>query len=90
MQLGFSSKVLSVAFVLGMVVLYSSYSSSLLDSDFLILFRYGVMVNDEFGKNVLDTFHGTYTKDMVCDSPIKVKICLTKEELDAIYQKMGR
>lgn len=53
------------------------------DSDFNLIFRYGVGA-----KNVLNTFKGTYTRDMVGDPPITVRLCLSEEELDRIYQKM--
>jgi len=51
--------------------------------DFGLIFAYGVTAG-----NVLNTFEGTYTKDMVLDPPITVSLPLTEEELDAIYQKM--
>ncbi len=50
---------------------------------FNLLFKYGVMARNE-----LNTFNGTYTKDMVSDPPITVNLSLSKEELDRIYQKM--
>ena len=46
-------------------------------------FRYGVTA-----KNILDTFEGTYTKDMVTDPPITIELSLSEEEKDMIYQKM--
>ena len=52
--------------------------------DFNITFRYGVGA-----KNVLNTFEGTYTKDMVVDPSITVNLSLTKEEKQRIYQKMN-
>jgi hypothetical protein len=39
-------------------------------------------------KNILNTFDGTYTKDMVVDSLITIKFSLSKEELDSIKSEM--
>ena len=52
-------------------------------SSFNLIFKYGVMA-----KNELNTFDGTYTKDMVMDPSITVELSLTEAELDRIYQKM--
>ena len=48
-----------------------------------LIFKYGVMA-----KNELNTFEGTYTKDMVMDPSITINLSLTEEDLDRIYQKM--
>jgi len=53
------------------------------ESDFNFIFKYGVTA-----KNELDTFKGKFTKDMVSDPPITVKLSLTEEEKNSIYQKM--
>lgn len=53
------------------------------ESDFGLIFRYGVMARNE-----LNTFRGTYTKDMVSDPSITVDLSLSEGELDSIYQKM--
>ncbi|MFC1919116.1 hypothetical protein ACFLWW_04025, partial [Chloroflexota bacterium] len=53
------------------------------EADFNLIFKYGVMARNE-----LDTFQGTYTKDMVADPPITVNLSLTEEELDRIHRKM--
>ncbi len=53
------------------------------DSTFNLIFKYGVDA-----KNILNTFEGTYTKDMIPDPPIATKLSLTREELDTIYKKM--
>ncbi len=53
------------------------------DSNFNLIFRYGVRARNE-----LNTFNGTYTKDMVMDPSITVNLSLSKEDLDSIYQKM--
>jgi hypothetical protein len=53
------------------------------DSNFNLLFRYGVGA-----KNELNTFEDTYTKDMVLDPPITIKLTLSDAELEQIHQKM--
>ena len=53
------------------------------ESDFNLIFRYGIMA-----KNILDTFQGTYSKDMVRDPNIMIHLLLSDEEMDRIYQKM--
>jgi hypothetical protein len=50
---------------------------------FNLIFKYGVTA-----KNELDTFKGTYTKDMVTDPSIAVELRLSEEEMNSIYQKM--
>jgi hypothetical protein len=52
-------------------------------SGFGLIFRYGVMARNE-----LNTFKGTFTKDMVSDPSITVNLSLSEEELDSIYRKM--
>ena len=52
-------------------------------SNFNLIFKYGVTA-----RNALNTFEGTYTKDMIMDPSITVELSLTEEELDKIYQKM--
>ena len=54
------------------------------DIGFNITFRYGVE-----GKNELNTFEGTYKKDMVIDPSITVDLYISKEEKERIYQKMN-
>lgn len=58
-------------------------SSSASPTQFKMIFEYGVEA-----KNKLDTFNGTFTKDMISCSPITVNLTLTPEELNKIYQKM--
>lgn len=53
------------------------------ESNFNLIFRYGIMAG-----NTLDTFQGTYVKDMVRDPSIRIDLALTEEEMDSIYQKM--
>lgn len=50
---------------------------------FNFIFKYGFEA-----RNILNTFEGTYTKDMVMDPPITTKLSLTKEELNTINNKM--
>jgi len=52
-------------------------------SDFNLVFKYGVGAINE-----LNTFQGTYTKDMISDPSITVDLVLTEEELGTIHQKM--
>lgn len=58
------------------------------ESDFDLIFKYGVARPGHDPKNVLDTVRGTYTRDMVSDPPITVKLRLTEDELGMIHQKM--
>ena len=51
---------------------------------FNFIFRYGVG-----GKNEINTFDQTYTKDMVIDPPIKIKFKLADGEPAEIYQKIN-
>ena len=52
-------------------------------SDFNLVFKYGVGA-----KNILDTFNGTFTRDMVSEPSITVELSLSDKELDNIYHKM--
>lgn len=51
--------------------------------DFDFIFRYGI-----YARNTLDTFEGTYTKDMVADPSIRIDLILTGDEKTIIYRKM--
>jgi len=51
--------------------------------DFDFVFRYGVGA-----KNELNTFEGTYTKDMVEDPSVTIDLALSEEELMGVYQKI--
>jgi hypothetical protein len=53
------------------------------ESEFNFIFKYGFS-----GRNTLDTFKGTYTKDMGLDAPITIELQLSQEEMNSIYQKM--
>lgn len=52
-------------------------------SDFDLIFRYGVGA-----KNELNTYNGTYTKDMVIDPSITTDLSLTVEEKWQILQRV--
>jgi hypothetical protein len=53
-------------------------------ADFNFVFRYGVGA-----KNELNTFSGTYTKDMVMDPSITTSLVLSESERATIYQKIN-
>lgn len=84
----FGFVVLSVAFLLGLVVLIRSSFLVDLESDFNLIFKFGVKGPASEPKNVLNTIKGTFTKDMVIDPPVTVKLRLTEEELEIIHRKM--
>lgn len=52
-------------------------------SPFDFVLKYGVGA-----KNVLDTDHGTFTKDMIVDPSITIPLTLTHNELDAIHARI--
>jgi hypothetical protein len=52
-------------------------------NNFNFIFKYGVS-----GGNTLDTFQGTYIRDLILDPAITINLVLTAEEMDSIYQKM--
>lgn len=49
-----------------------------------IIFKYGVEA-----KNELNTFDGTYTKDLIMDNTTTTRMILSQEELRQIQQKIG-
>jgi hypothetical protein len=53
-------------------------------TNFNLIFKYGVGA-----KNELNTFNQTYTKDMVMDPSVTVKMKLSDAELNSIYQKLN-
>lgn len=55
------------------------------ENEFNFIFKYGYSSTP---KNVLDTYKETYTKDMVSDPSVTIKMVLSGEELDSILQKM--
>jgi hypothetical protein len=48
-----------------------------------IIFKYGTGARNE-----LNTFEGTYTKDLIMDNPITTRMILSQEELRQIQQKI--
>ncbi len=52
-------------------------------TSFNLIFKYGIG-----GKNELNTFNQTYTKDMIMDPTVTIKFKLTDNELAGIYQKI--
>ena len=52
-------------------------------ADFNLVFKYGITA-----RNTLDTYEGTYTKDMIMDPSITIELRLSREDMDKIYQKM--
>jgi hypothetical protein len=53
------------------------------DRDFNIMLRFGVG-----GRNELNTFENTYTKDLILDGTITVSLVLSDIELDSIEYKL--
>ena len=51
--------------------------------DFNLDFKFGVGAINE-----LNTFRGTFTKDMIIDESITIRLTLSKQELSQIYGKM--
>lgn len=74
---------ISLALVLALLGTAACHNRSPRESDFNLIFKYGVGA-----RNVLDTFQGTFTKDMIIDPPISVDLCLSEAEMNSIYQKM--
>lgn len=50
---------------------------------FNLIFKYGIGM-----KNELNTFEGTYTKDMIMNPSITIDFSLSDEELNKIYKRM--
>ena len=73
----------SLALVMALLETVGCVAPTPSPSSFNLIFKYGVRARNE-----LNTFNGTYTKDMVMDPSITVNLSLSKEELDRIYQKM--
>lgn len=48
--------------------------------DFQIVFKYGVRT-----RNILNTSAGTYTKDLIRDPSVTIKLTLTEREMDTIW-----
>jgi len=54
------------------------------NQEFHFILKYGADA-----KNVLNTFDGTFTKDMIVDSSITTTLSLTPDELDSVKYEMG-
>ncbi len=48
-----------------------------------LIFRFGVT-----GNNELNTFHGTFTKDLCIDGTITTRLVLSEAELEQVWQKL--
>ena len=72
---------------LSFLLIYNGYgiTSNLAQNDhgFHFILKYGIG-----GKNILNTFDGTYTKDMIVEPSFKTKLSLSKEELNTIKNEM--
>jgi len=53
------------------------------EPEFNFIFKYGFS-----GRNTLNTFQGTFTKDMIFDPAITINLTLTAEEMKSIHDKM--
>ncbi len=62
--------------------LFVEYDSS--KNPINIVFRYGVG-----GRNELNTFNGTFTKDLVIDGTATGRLYLTKEDLEQVQEKLA-
>jgi len=51
--------------------------------EFNLVFKYGIGA-----RNVLNTYDGTYTKDMVAGPPVTTHLSLSRDELSTIYNKV--
>jgi hypothetical protein len=80
--------VIAVALVVGIVLLRTSISASSLGSDFDVVFKYGVKGPNPEPRNALDTLRNTFTRDMVVDPPVTIRLRLTQGDLEAIRGKM--
>lgn len=80
-------KIISFSLViLGLIITFFYVPScTSKEGQFNFVFQYGYSSTP---KNVLDTYKETYTKDMVSDPSVTVKMVLSGEELDRILQKM--
>jgi len=102
MEYKFSYLTLSIAFVLGVIIIFyasqlPSYTQNQIPNNitnqipcnttnFNVIFRYGI-AGAKY-RNELNTFNCTFIKDMVNKPPIKTRLYLNDEELEAIYEKM--
>jgi len=77
------SIIVSLVLVVSLLGMAGCSTPPAAQSDFNLIFRYGVGA-----KNELNTFEGTYTRDMISDPSITVPLSLAEEEQDRIYKKM--
>lgn len=77
------SIIASLALILALLGMAGCSNQTPGEANFNVIFKYGVGA-----KNILDSFQGTYTKDMILDPSITVPLSLSREEMDRIYQKM--
>jgi hypothetical protein len=80
--------VIAFSLVLGLLLLRTSISTSSLGSDFDVVFKYGVKGPNPEPRKALDTLRDTFTRDMVVDPPVTIRLRLTKDDLEAIRGKM--
>jgi hypothetical protein len=69
--------------IIGSILVGIGFQRVLTQSSFNIIFRYGC----NGGKNILNTFNGTFIKDML-NYTLATSLTLTQEELNQIYSKM--
>jgi hypothetical protein len=79
------AKIISAVLIIILIIPALFACSNRVDKDpsFNFDLKYGVGA-----KNEIDTFHDQFTKDMVQDPSITIKMRLTKTEMERIYQKM--
>jgi hypothetical protein len=70
-------------FLISLVSCGQSGQTSNSNSNFNFIFKYGVNAQNE-----LDTFDGTYTRDMISDPSVTVRLILSQDEFDQILKKM--
>lgn len=72
-----------VTFIASLAVFASCNSSRPDERDFNMVFKYGIAM-----KNELNTFKDTYTKDLISDPSVTIKMVLSEEEMETILEKM--
>lgn len=82
---------ISTTFLLGLLVFVyspkiSDFSYTTYDTTTNIIFRWGHSAKNY--PNELNTFIGSFRKDMVNKAPVWTRLDLSQEELDTIYQKI--
>lgn len=81
-------RALAAAYILGIVVLIQASRVATLDTNFDMVFKYGVKKSREGPVNRLDTIKGTFTQDMVMDPPVTTELHLTPEDKGRVLDKM--